>query len=99
MMGLNELYCFAEKEGITVDCFKLHEKEALSLMDSNNECYIVIDPFQLSSSQDEKLKLLALKAKLKNIKSVSFRKFSMRGISFYLLGNGCCSVYLMLRIP
>ena len=40
MMGLNELYCFAEKEGITVDCFKLHKKEALSLMDSNNECYI-----------------------------------------------------------
>ena len=57
MMGLNELYCFAEKQGITVDCFKLDKKEALSLMDSNNECYIAIDPFQLSSSQNEKLKL------------------------------------------
>ncbi|HIR02476.1 MAG TPA: ImmA/IrrE family metallo-endopeptidase [Candidatus Scatovicinus merdipullorum] len=58
MTQLSELYCFAENEGITVDCFKLNKKEALSLMDDLGECYIAIDPFKLKSAQDERLKLV-----------------------------------------
>lgn len=56
MTDLMELYTIAAQNHITVDCFKLRKREALSIMDSG-ELYIAIDPFQLRSEQDEKMKL------------------------------------------
>lgn len=53
---LNDLYQIAENEGVTVECFKLDSAEALSLMRGENT-YIAIDPFQLKSVADEKVKL------------------------------------------
>ena len=34
---LNELYEFAEKQGVTVDCFSLHDTESLSVL-YDGEC-------------------------------------------------------------
>lgn len=57
MTSLARLYRIAEEEGIEVDCFALKKREALSLMDDSGQCFIAIDPFQLLSNRDEKLKL------------------------------------------
>lgn len=57
MTDLLELYRIAEENGITVDCFELGKREALSLMDAEGDCYIAIDPFKLRSTQDETMKL------------------------------------------
>lgn len=57
MTELLDLYKLAEKSGITVDCFDLGSREALSLMDPAGDCYIAIDPFKLESTRDERLKL------------------------------------------
>lgn len=54
--NLNDLYQLAEKENVAVECFKLGSVEALSLMQGENT-YIAIDPFQLKSAADEKVKL------------------------------------------
>ena len=56
MNDLLELYDFAEREGIQVDCFELQKRKALSIMDaSDGKCYIAIDPMKLSSSREEKV--------------------------------------------
>lgn len=57
MTELLDLYQLAEQDGITVDCFDLGSREALSLMDTDGQCYIAVDPFKLDSAQDERLKL------------------------------------------
>ncbi len=57
MTDLLELYRMATDHGVTVDCFKLGKREALSFMDTDGECYIAIDPFRLRSPQDERMKL------------------------------------------
>jgi len=51
------LYRLADQDGIAVDCFDLHSREALSVMDADGCCYIAIDPFQLRSEGDEREKL------------------------------------------
>lgn len=57
MKELSALYGLAEENRVAVDCYALRSREALSLMDEEGECYIAIDPFQLKSETDEKLKL------------------------------------------
>lgn len=57
MTTLMDLYHIAKQNDIDIDCFKLKKREALSIMYGEGECYIAIDPFQLSSSIDEKVKL------------------------------------------
>ena len=52
-----QLYRAAEHNGITVDCFELRSREALSYMDEDGNCYIAIDPFKLTGDLDEKMKL------------------------------------------
>ena len=56
MMNLMGLYRIARENNITVDCFELKKREALSVME-NDTCYIAIDPFKLASTLDEKMKL------------------------------------------
>lgn len=56
-MELLDLYKWAEQEGITVDCFALKSRESLSLMDGDGECFVAIDPMQLTSTRDEMVKL------------------------------------------
>ena len=56
MITLLELYDIADQEGIDVDCIDLVKRESLAIMDDGN-CYIAIDPFKLTSSIDEKVKL------------------------------------------
>lgn len=57
MTDLSNLYHIADNNDITVDCFELEKREALSVMDEDGSCFIAIDPFQVQSNQDEKLKL------------------------------------------
>lgn len=57
MMDLLDLYRLAEKEDITVDCYELRSREALSLLAPNGSCSIAIDPLQLRSEADEREKL------------------------------------------
>lgn len=57
MTNLLSLYQTAEAEDITVDCFDLNNREALSLLDDDGKCYIAIDPFKLRSESDELIKL------------------------------------------
>ncbi len=56
-MTLNELYCLAEDEQITVFNFSLGKREALSTMDYDGQCYVAIDPHKVASAADEKTKL------------------------------------------
>lgn len=57
MTNLLSLYQTAEAEDITVDCFDLNNREALSLLDDDGKCYIAINPFKLRSESDELIKL------------------------------------------
>lgn len=57
MTTINELYNFAENEGVMVAAFSLNKREALSTMDSDGQCYVAIDPHKVISSADEKTKL------------------------------------------
>lgn len=57
MTDLLELYRIADENGITVDCFELRKREALSIMDTDGTCFIAIDPFKLKSGKDERMKL------------------------------------------
>ena len=57
MTGLLELYRTAEEQNISVDCFALEKREALSLRDEEGEMHIAIDPLRLESALDEKMKL------------------------------------------
>lgn len=57
MTDLLELYRVADESGVTVDCFELKKREALSFMDTDGECFIAIDPLKLRSTRDETMKL------------------------------------------
>lgn len=57
MSRLLSLYQQAEKDNIQVDCFDMKKREAFSMMDEEGNCYVAIDPFQLTSNRDETLKL------------------------------------------
>lgn len=45
MTDLLKIYRIANKNDITVDCFKLGKRGALSVMDEDGSCFIAIDPF------------------------------------------------------
>lgn len=57
MTTINELYNYADQEGVTVAAFSLNKREALSTMDTDGQCYVAIDPNKVTSSADEKTKL------------------------------------------
>ena len=57
MTHLLDLYQMASQANIEVDCFEMGKREAFSVMDTDGRCYIAIDPFRLTSSMDERLKL------------------------------------------
>ena len=57
MRPLQELYRYAEKEQITVDSFKLDQREALSMMDEEGRCYIALNREKLAGEADERVKL------------------------------------------
>lgn len=57
MKTLRELYQTAKTEHIPVDYFRLHNRQALSIMDEDGNCYIAIDPLRLTGENDERLKL------------------------------------------
>lgn len=57
MMELSKLYLLAEEENIEVDCFDLKKRDALSIMDDDETCYIAINPYKLHSSAEERTKL------------------------------------------
>lgn len=55
-MLLNDLYYIAETSNIDVDCMRLNHMQCVSLPIGDIDC-IIIDPFQLKSVCDEKVKL------------------------------------------
>lgn len=57
MKQLTALYNTARRDNIMVDCFELPFNESMSLMDDNGNCFIAIDPYSLTSEEDELLKL------------------------------------------
>lgn len=57
MLELSDLYSIAEAKTIKVDCFSLGMFQSLSIQDSAGRCYIGIDPMQLESVAEEKVKL------------------------------------------
>lgn len=56
-MNLMDLYSIAECDGIDVNCFPLHKRDSVAFQDNDGVCYIAIDPFKLSSTADERVKL------------------------------------------
>ena len=52
-----EAYELAEKSSIKVDSFDLKATESLSYINENCECFIAINPFTLTSEQNERVKL------------------------------------------
>lgn len=56
-MELLDLYQFAENEHISVYCFDLPQVQSMSIMGSDGKCTVGIDPFELKTSQNEKVKL------------------------------------------
>lgn len=57
MYNLNDLYETADNSGIMIDCYDLKYSQSLSIMDKDGNCFIAIDPMQLESEKDEKVKL------------------------------------------
>ena len=57
MKTLQEIYHIAEQENIVVDRLALSHREALSIMDGDGDCFIVIDPYKIRSEIDERSKL------------------------------------------
>ena len=57
MKPLAELYRYAQQENIAVDLFPLESRQALSIMDEAGQCYVALDPRQLTSEADERAKL------------------------------------------
>lgn len=55
-MVLNDLYAFAEQQNIDVDCIRLKTMQCVTVQLDGTNC-IFIDPFQLESNIDEKIKL------------------------------------------
>lgn len=57
MRTLQEIYQIADQENIVVDRLTLSHREALSIMDGDGDCFIVIDPHKIRSEIDERSKL------------------------------------------
>ncbi len=57
MMDLPTLYRIAEQDGVEIDCYDLHKRDALSFWDRDKQCYIAVNPLLLTSCRDEKMKL------------------------------------------
>ncbi len=57
MKRLEELYRYAKEENIVVDYFPLENRQALSLMDEQGQCYVAVDPTKLAGEADERAKL------------------------------------------
>ena len=55
-MNLLNLYRTAERRNVAVECFRLEGTPACSV-ELNGRCFVGIDPFQLESTADEKVKL------------------------------------------
>lgn len=55
-MTLTDLYNTASQDNIDIYSFQMNECESISLF-QDGECFIAIDPFQLHSDTDEKVKL------------------------------------------
>lgn len=53
---LNELYDYAESQGLSVDCIQSKSVESMSIS-IEDECYIGINPMLLRSERDEMVKL------------------------------------------
>lgn len=56
-MTLNELYDLAEALNVDVEAFSFGAREALSVQFGPDDYLIALDPFQLTSTADEKTKL------------------------------------------
>lgn len=56
-MTVNQICNIAESENVTIYALTLEKREALSMMDSDGNCYIAIDPLRVVSSADGKTKL------------------------------------------
>ena len=54
-MNLTALYALAEEEGIVVDEFPMENHVSFSIMDTDGDCYIAVDPEKLPSAQSEKV--------------------------------------------
>ncbi len=57
MRALQEFYRLAEQQNITVDLFPLQSRAALSLMDSDGQCHIALDPAGISCEAEERVRL------------------------------------------
>lgn len=57
MIDLMGLYDVAEKNGIVIDEFRMDRNLSFSIMDSDGDCFIAIDPTKLESYQQEKIVL------------------------------------------
>lgn len=57
MINLIDLYEIAEKDNIKVDCYSLKHNPSLPIMDTDEDCFIAIDPMQLMSENDERMRL------------------------------------------
>lgn len=57
MTNLVGLYQIADEDNIMVDCYALKYNPSISIMNSDGNCFIAIDPMQLLSDTDEKMKL------------------------------------------
>ena len=57
MKTLQEIYHIADQENIVVDHLALSHRDALSIMDGDGDCFIVIDPYKIRSEIDERSKL------------------------------------------
>lgn len=57
MKTLQEIYHIADQKNIVVDRLALSHREALSIMDGDGDCFIVIDPRRILSDIDERSKL------------------------------------------
>lgn len=57
MTTLNDLYDFAEGNGIDVDLMMLHSAEALSVEITSDLSAVCMDPCKLHGEMDEKMKL------------------------------------------
>ena len=56
-MNLTELYALADSDNIIIDEFPMLSRKAFSIMDLDGDCCVAIDPFQLESSQEERIVL------------------------------------------
>ena len=57
MKSLQEFYHIAQQNNFVVDHFELRKRAALSVMDDDGDCFVAIDPKQITYDTDERNKL------------------------------------------